>query len=723
MIESPPLILWYDRPAKRGMAEPLCIGNGRLGAMNLGEPVNECILLNEISLWTGGLNPTGEYEEEFGAYQALGEIRLHLPGHLSPHQYCRSLDLSQALAQVRYEVDGVTFHREIFASRLANVLIVRLSADQPGRYTGTIELIDAHDAKVIATDQLTARGTLSNGLIHETQLLAAHEGGHLRVDPESREIQFTHCDALTLLLAARTNYVMDFARQYRGPDPHPLVTADLAAAAKPYDALKAEHIADYQKQFGRVRLGLGESTPQQRAQPTDRRKAAVNEKADPELEALLFQFGRYLLISSSQPGSLPANLQGLWNDSNSPEWHCDYHTNINIQMNYWPAEVTNLAECHRPLFDLIRSQLPAWRAATTACEEFRTPAGHLTCRGFAVRTSHNIFGGMGWQWDKTANAWYCQHLWEHYAFGRDPSYLRKVAYPILKETVEFWEDHLKPLPDGRLVVPQAWSPEHGPTEDGVSYAQQIVWDLFNHYAQACDALGIDIDYRNHIADLRDRLYQPGVGSWGQLLEWMKEKRGEGDLDTPADHHRHTSHLFAVFPGRQINWEKTPELAAAAKVSLAARGDGGDVREWSFAWRAALWARLQDAEAAHEQIRHFLADRNSCPNLFGLHPPMQIDGNFGVTAAIAEMLLQSHKGRIDLLPALPRAWRSGHVTGLRARGGFEVDMRWDDSRLIETTIRGAASTSCEVCYKDERKLVHLSAGKTMTWNWIRQRSRL
>ena len=310
---------------------------------------------------------------------------------------------------------------------------------------------------------------------------------------------------------------------------------------------------------------------------------------------MLFQLGRYLLISSSRPGGLPANLQGLWNDSNTPPWHCDYHSNINIEMNYWPAEVANLSECHLPLFDLIRSQLDSWRRATWASADFKTSSGEFAQRGFAIRTSHNIFGGMGWKWDKTANAWYCQHLWEHFAFGNDKTYLREVAYPIMKETCEFWQDHLKTLPDGRLVVPDAWSPEHGPTEDGVSYAQEIVWDLFNNTIDVCDALAIDPDFRAQLLQRRDKLATPGVGSWGQLLEWMTEKKGSDpkhpELDTPEDHHRHTSHLFAVYPGRQISPEKTPELAAAAKVSLAARGDSGDVREWSFAWRTASKGEL------------------------------------------------------------------------------------------------------------------------------------
>jgi len=296
-------------------------------------------------------------------------------------------------------------------------------------------------------------------------------------------------------------------------------------------------------------------------------------------------------------------------------------------------------------------------------------------------------GGMGWKWDKTANAWYCLHFWEHYAFSGDKEFLRKTAYPIMKETTEYWEDHLKNLPDGSLVVPNGWSPEHGPTEDGVSYSQEIVWDLFNNYVEAADVLKSDKTYRDKIASLRDKLVTPGIGSWGQLLEWMTEKKGDKVLDTKDDHHRHTSHLFGVYPGRQIGLTITPQLAEAAKVSLEARGDMGDVREWSYAWRTALYARLRDGEAAHSQFKHLFG--TTCPNLFGNHPPMQIDGNLGITGAVSEMLLQSHESEISLLPAIPKEWSSGSVKGLKARGGFIVDITWENGKV--TTYRIASST--------------------------------
>ena len=514
-------VLWYGSPAKDWEKQALPIGNGSLGGKIFGRVEKDQIQLNTDSLWTGDENPSGSYGS-MGAYQTLGDLHIELTGQAEHKEYRRDLDISQAVARVSYSSNGVRYRREYFASYPDQVMVVRLTADKPGGYSGTIRLSDGHEAKATSKgNRIVCSGKLSNGLQYETQVMVLNKGGS--IEAADGAIALKKVDSLTILLVAGTDYLANHEKGWRREHPHKRLDKYLEAAAdKSFKALRSAHVKDYQGLFSRVDLDTGKTDEKIALLPTDERLAAYKDGAkDPELESLFFQFGRYLLIASSRPGSLPANLQGLWNNRNDPPWRSDYHTNINVQMNYWPAESTNLAECHQPLIDMIEQLRVPSRKATMAAKEFKG------ARGWTVRTSHNIFGGHGWKWNKPGSAWYCQHVWQHYAFGRDVDYLENHAYPILKEVCQFWEDSLKELPDGKLVVPMGWSPEHGPTEDGCSYHQEIVWDIFTNYIEAADVLGVDKEYRDKVAGLRDKLLVPKIGKWGQLQEWVE------DIDDPS----------------------------------------------------------------------------------------------------------------------------------------------------------------------------------------------
>ncbi|WP_379533611.1 glycosyl hydrolase family 95 catalytic domain-containing protein [Nonomuraea purpurea] len=706
------LTLWCDKPATDWETQALPIGNGPLGAMVFGGVASEQIQFNEKTLWTGGpgspgydhgnwntprpdavaevqrqidrdgkMAPNdvaaklGQPKTGFGAYQTMGELFLDM-APANPVDYRRELSLREAVARVGYTADGVRHTREYFASNPGNVIVGRLSADQAGKVSFTLRHTSPRDDKTVtaAGGRLTIRGRLNdNKMTFEAQVQVITQGG-TRTDAGDR-IVVTGADSAVLVLSAGTDYA-DAYPSYRGQDPHAKVTAAVdAAAAQSYDRLKAAHVADHRKLFDRVRLDLGQTAPRI---PTDQLRKNYTGGASPDdraLEALFFAYGRYLLISSSRENDLlPANLQGVWNNSTSPPWSADYHVNINLQMNYWLAEQTNLHETTKPYDRYISALVAPGR---------KTAQDMYGARGWVVNNETNPFGFTGVHnyassfWFPEAAAWTTQHLYDSYRFSGDVGYLRDTAYPVIKGAAEFWLDFLHTDPrDGKLVVSPSYSPEHGDFSAGASMSQQIVREVFTNALAAAERLNVDEAFRAEVRAALAKL-DPGlrIGSWGQLQEW------KSDWDSTTDTHRHVSHLYALHPGNQIA-PGAPE-AEAAKVSLTARGDGGT--GWSKAWKINFWARLLDGDHAHKMLAEQLKS-STLDNLWDTHPPFQIDGNFGATSGIAEMLVQSQHDVVRVLPALPSAWRDGSVSGLRARGDVTVDATWKDGAPDTVTVR-------------------------------------
>jgi len=684
---EPPLTLWYRQPATDWQTEALPIGNGRLGAMIFGGMQKEHIQFNEESLWLGD-------EHDTGAYQPFGDVFIEFAQTNGTH-YRRELDLKRAVHSVSYESEGMTFQRESFASFPAKVMVFRFTADKPGSLTGAVSLTDMHQGKItVEHNKLISSGSLQGytykggsskkdqppyviALNYEAQVAVCYDGGSLTIADD--KIIFKAVNSLTLFLDAGTDFVQDRAKGWRGESPHRAIQSRLAMAMRtPYKKLLADHVEDFQKYFDRVTLNLGATTKAVESLPTNQRLTNYRliDAQDPELETLLFQYGRYLLISSSRPGGLPANLQGKWNKDILPPWRCDYHTDINVEMNYWLADVANLSECFEPYANWINS-IRAVRAEAT-----RKAFGK---RGWAMRGESGLFGGSTWDWVLGTSAWMLQNSYDHYRFTEDRDYLRERAYPAMKEVCEFWLDSLQAQPDGTLVTPTGLSPEHGPKEPGISFDMELVWDLFTSTIEASKILGVDAEFRTELADKLAHLRPLKIGKWGQLQEWME------DRDGPKDHHRHESHLVAVYPGRQISPLKTPELAQAARVSLNARGD--ESTGWGAAWKICLWARLLDGERAHKLFTYLIrpcptqgegySGGGLYPNLLDACPPFQIDGNLGYPAGVCEMLLQSQEDEIQLLPALPQIWAThGAFTGLRARGNITVDCAWKDGQVTD-----------------------------------------
>lgn len=735
------LSLWYKQPAKQWV-EALPVGNGRLGAMLFGGLENEHLQFNEDTIWTGTPHDyahpgaakflpqirqllwEGKQKEaenlamkEFMSiplgqkkYQPFGDVYLKFAGIENATDYRRELNLDTGVTSVSYKVGDTQFTREVFASFPAQVIVMRLAANKNNALNFSINLNTPHrNAQLkIEGNELVLTGQVEEGGIRfEGRLKPVLQGGTLAVD--ENQLKIVGANSVTLLLSGATNFV-----NYKdvSGDPHARCVSYLNKASRQnYQQLMQAHIADHQPLFRRVKLDVGSSDSMKL--PTDERLKNVAKTPDPQLATLYFQFGRYLLIGSSRPGSQVATLQGIWNDQMNPPWDSKMTVNINTEMNYWPAEVTNLTELHGALFDMI---------ADCAVTGQNVAKEHYGARGWVLHHNTDLWRGTApinhanhgiWV---TGGAWMCHHLWEHYQFSGDKKFLASRAYPIMKSAALFFVDFLVKDPKtGFLVSGPSNSPEQGGLVMGPTMDHQIIRDLFANTIAAAKVLNTDKEFAALLEEKYKQIAPNKIGQHGQLQEWMEDK------DNPKDEHRHVSHLWGVYPGWDIT-PNTPELFKAARQSLIYRGDGGT--GWSKAWKINFWARFLDGDHSHKMLIEALAG-NTYPNLFDAHPPFQIDGNFGGTSGIAEMLIQSHMTQgneysIDLLPALPSAWPNGSITGLRARGGYTVDITWQNNKLVSATIHNISGDgTAKVRYNGKAADVKIKVGSAVKLDGLLQ----
>ncbi len=728
------LTLWYESPAKAWESEALPIGNGRLGAILFGGVAHDRIQFNEETLYSGKpiapnekaylelpkireLLAQRDYEaaqdyaenvflkkasygdaSDFGAYQNFGDICLDFTGQDGEIKgYVRELDLNQAVGRVRYTCAGKTYTREYLSSYPDDVIAIRLTCDTAGALNVAVSAAAGQPqaATAVSSDGTIVLSGTTGYLEFEAVIQVVCKGGSL-VSGNGR-LKISDADSITLFLTAATAYLPG-TPDYKGKDYHAYNQNVLKRVlTRSWDEVKKTHIADHQNLFGRVDLQLGQA--EKNMLPTDVRIRNYQDgEADPALEALAFQYGRYLLIGSSRKGSLPANLQGIWNDKNNPQWGSMFCYNINLNMNYWPAENTNLAECHEPMIRFVDSLRPSGRKSAKA---YFNAGGWFTAKKsdiwgytqpYAAAVNGLFIGGAGWL---------CQDVWEYYSFNRSRDYLKNTAYPIMKEAAQFYLDYLTENDDGVLVSCPSTSPENyfmingkaHTVSDGAEMDHRIIEELFGNCIKACEILGIDEDFRALLTEKKKKLAPTKIGRSGEIQEWYHDWTCR-DAD-----HRHLSHMYGIYPAQLITPEQNPELIEAAKRSMNSRGD--KTTGWSRAWKINVWARLLDGNRAYRVLHEMLAER-FFGNLFSYHPPFQIDGNLGYTAGVAEMLLQSDDdGNISLLPALPEAWSKGRVSGLRARGDFTVDMEWENGELVLAKIQGKSHLEGVVCY-DNRK---------------------